>query len=1183
MVTESLVYVTESKQVDDYTEYTIEVHHVGFIWTVKHRYSEFKEIHDVLRSKDPSLEKSLLPPKKIFGKMSATFIDKRRVELEAYLQVLVQQKYINRLPRPLRKFLHFHLYDVEMICQYLAVSFYENGDKVLESGSSYTLTPLELWCITERLMLKKPQDVDDPKYDFGHVLDFVQKLKHLHIKCTKGFIDASNVVAEDLLFDLSVFHSLQQLIVDDCGPNQVTCLASLHNTISSLSVHQSLKDLQSALTGGCGVEDYILNWSKLITADFSNNSISSLDASLKLLTCVEFLDLSKNNITKIENLEHLSSLTFLDLSSNKIEDISLAHAKLGNVKTLNLSQNRLHSLEGLGKLYSLETVDISENFISKITEVDHIASLPCLAKINLANNSISHDFDYRTQTLSRFGSRACEVCLDNVESTQKELDTAAVLHAIVKSRRASSQKSNIASHRNFGISSPIRIHHKKDHSGGSNTIMSAPGRLRYSNSSENQLLHTNVPQSDFGSPDVYQQPLPVSPKDNILSDSSLINPFKASSQSSQSCIDAKLETAELDKNESNEEIDNIPPVKFSDPELSSQNSKIVLIEQVKDEEEEDEIHPTSEVADLSSEVHQDKGHLCYNAGEPKENEQLVSGLSELGIDDGEAIFQSSSNQLKICKDESKRQSSVEDLKPLLEIPTDVEDIEENKDAVTTLQDKQSIESLSENVAISSEVTEASAHYILENKSRAHTAPLYRKLHGEEQCSWPRSSSVNGESGLFPIKPDFNSNINACPQNIDLQNNDSSVEPIESILSVSERTTSNRTEYFKNDDIQQKVNDSSSHSLSNPALHTSLCRFYVSPVMNLQFASPPMHHLSMYNQSQLLHYFTSSVGEVSSETLLYVTWCDVVFHGRPRNNVTCAIFLSTRALYLLMDVEESIFENILTLETFDHCRDPSKLRSLRLPLTECATSTLSQVVVGLFKQYVRITGSTSNDTFTFLTRSSKETDNITRYLLQVLDGSSQTTAKSDVESILDRCELLEDFETTLSRSGVRFTLCNEESMTEFNFASAEIQRQIEKRSSSNEFELVLYSLVHLVHENGSTLLKSFILTSDYCCLCEEDLVSYPLPDFALTPPECQRHTSLQIASLADVQYLQIDGVVGFDVTICMQFNLDSSNPAQWRLSFRDYTEREKMIRLFSHQFEAVNSEKLPINVCPSFSP
>ena len=96
-------------------------------------------------------------------------------------------------------------------------------------------------------------------------------------------------------------------------------------------------------------------------------------------------------------------------------------------------------------------------------------------------------------------------------------------------------------------------------------------------------------------------------------------------------------------------------------------------------------------------------------------------------------------------------------------------------------------------------------------------------------------------------------------------------------------------------------------------------------------------------------------------------------------------------------------------------------------------------------------------------------------------------------------------------------------------------------------------------------------------------SYPLPDFALTPPECQRHTSLQIASLADVQYLQIDGVVGFDVTICMQFNLDSSNPAQWKLSFRDYTEREKMIRLFSHQFEAVNSKKLPINVCPSFSP
>ena len=66
--------------------------------------------------------------------------------------------------------------------------------------------------------------------------------------------------------------------------------------------------------------------------------------------------------------------------------------------------------------------------------MDHVSRLPCILQLNLSKNAVVSELDYRTKILSKFGNRACEVCLDETPSTQKELDTAAVLHAIFKVR-----------------------------------------------------------------------------------------------------------------------------------------------------------------------------------------------------------------------------------------------------------------------------------------------------------------------------------------------------------------------------------------------------------------------------------------------------------------------------------------------------------------------------------------------------------------------------------------------------------------------------------------------------------------------------------------------------------------------------------------------------------------------------
>lgn len=43
-----------------------------------------------------------------------------------------------------------------MLCQILAEKLYKVGDGILMSGSAYTFNTLQLWAITERISLQKP-------------------------------------------------------------------------------------------------------------------------------------------------------------------------------------------------------------------------------------------------------------------------------------------------------------------------------------------------------------------------------------------------------------------------------------------------------------------------------------------------------------------------------------------------------------------------------------------------------------------------------------------------------------------------------------------------------------------------------------------------------------------------------------------------------------------------------------------------------------------------------------------------------------------------------------------------------------------------------------------------------------------------------------------------------------------
>uniref|UniRef100_A0A8C1YA60 Nischarin n=1 Tax=Cyprinus carpio TaxID=7962 RepID=A0A8C1YA60_CYPCA len=453
---EKRVRIIGSELVESYTVYIIEVNVGDHSWTVKHRYSDFHELHEKL-TVEKKIDKHLLPPKKIIGKNSKSLVEKRQKELEVYLQTLLNRFPVST-PKVLSNFLLFHLYEINGIAAALAEELFHKGEQLLAAGEVFLLRPLQLYAVTQQLKLAKPTCANgDAKADLGHILDFTCRLKYLKIPGMKAAVGTSNIEEQSLPFDLSIFKSLLQIEISDCDAGQIKGLPSLKPTLATLSIHLSASSMKEILVPeasefaqwepegvdtDCPVTAIIPTWKMLTTLDMSRNFIRCIDESVKLIPEVEFLDLSYNELSLVENLQHLYNLVHLDLSFNKITVLEAVHTKLGNIKTLNLSGNQLETLSGLSKLYSLVNLDLSSNRLAQLDEIKNIGTLPCLEKLSLADNPMCIIPDYRTKVLAQFCDRASEVCLNGTTTTEKELDTVEVLKAIQKAKEAKDRMAN---------------------------------------------------------------------------------------------------------------------------------------------------------------------------------------------------------------------------------------------------------------------------------------------------------------------------------------------------------------------------------------------------------------------------------------------------------------------------------------------------------------------------------------------------------------------------------------------------------------------------------------------------------------------------------------------------------------------------------------------------------------------
>ncbi|XP_035207818.1 uncharacterized protein LOC118182556 isoform X2 [Stegodyphus dumicola] len=387
--------------------------------------------------KDFSVEKNLLPPKKVFGNRTESFINNRQKALELYLQTLIYK--FSLLPEPLATFLDFPKYEIRAITSSLSETFFSEGEVIISTGESYKFSPLQLHAISERLKLCEPTCYsNNPTQDIAHLVEFVSHLKHLKIVGSNICFGDSNIVPNALSFDLSMFKFLETLEIHNCKlDNNLVSVETLRIKLKSLIVYESLKDLATILL--CGIVHWspalepVKNWpfwDSITCANFSHNSLKKISPSIKLLSSVKQIDLSYNEIEVIENLETLSELSTLILSHNNIHYLDSLHTQLGNISALYLSSNKINNLQGLSKLFSVSELYLDGNEIASFKEVSCLSKLPCLEVLNLEGNPITTYVDYRPQVLLMLGPLAPELQLDSLKATEKEIDTVSVLQAL---------------------------------------------------------------------------------------------------------------------------------------------------------------------------------------------------------------------------------------------------------------------------------------------------------------------------------------------------------------------------------------------------------------------------------------------------------------------------------------------------------------------------------------------------------------------------------------------------------------------------------------------------------------------------------------------------------------------------------------------------------------------------------
>ncbi|XP_030827981.1 nischarin [Strongylocentrotus purpuratus] len=1179
------IRIISTAEVEKHTVYTIQVCVDDCQWTVQHRYSEFNDLHEKLVSLG-RVERSLLPPKRLLGNMSKSFIERRQRDLEAYLQKVISSSRL--LPKPLLLFLEFDIYDINGVSQALAAELFEKGDLILASQDVCEMTPMQLFAITERLKLPLPTcDSDDAHSDIGHIMDFMSRLRYLRIVGSTTRLGSSTRKVDELPFDLSYFKSIKHLKIEVCNARCISGVEEAKTHVHFLTVHKSLTSIQDILlpnltqweslasSSGQDVMDIVPPWSRIKLVDFSYNELTDIDKSICLLPNVEQLDLSHNQLRSISHLQHLSAMTHLNLSYNQLHSLDDMNTRLGNVHTLLLTNNDLFSLYGLAKLYSLVKLDVRSNIIEHVLELQHVCNLPCLEQLLLSGNPVTNVVDYRTKVLELFEERFTELSLDGHKASEKEKDTVNILKAIKKSK----------DYRPFVGSkhdSPKKVVHEA-------AIADPSASKQASNTS-------SVGPSLNGESAEFKAKVESLRRQGGKAWLSIFNEMSDPAEGEASAAIATKEDGQKKSGEKGAKKDKTKRARSRSrsprPNPASTTEKTRLVQEIKLSPKAfayhvfDEIsrHSQADITDVPTVFSQltmyfqgpnlftyGPRHKAAGMPPPDINGPTLEGhLSQMSKEEQEELIE----LLRGIVDGTVQLSN--------KFPSQSEAEEVWRHIQTMLGRSDAREK------------EREVENACEPDDAAPVRPQLQISHAADGCA-----SEEKETKTWDVDDSKDLCVNEIASKVEEVSIISEADEENKVGDATESSSSTRAEEpyetllpqmksrtLDNQDIEfGEMISSPSIVPGAPSLvfvpdydqtmidHLSSCGLKKGLKL-----SPSMQCLATMSANEMIKYFHENVTKmgVDTEHLTHVIWTKVITYAVPKKEIMSCVMLSSIALYVFSD--QTLKCHRESWKTHRRiCSDSavrkSKLKSGRPDQQSHASGVIhssseleanrvccqhviplrdiDEVVVGLFDQKIRVTGQTPDNTLTLITRSFKETHKFQQQLMLALPHP-ESPRKSDqrpgspIDLYQEAMKARQEAVITEYKhpAGVKFVYANEETISDLTYLVVE---KVKSPSYGfHDVHLLMYMLLHQVGdvvsnndyvppsiETAPRYPRSLIITNTHVALCHEDHVCYPIPNFSKLLPESPQYAISDVQPIFNLKRLVVSDFSSCDITLIFE--------------------------------------------------
>ncbi|XP_017063010.2 serine/threonine-protein kinase 11-interacting protein isoform X2 [Drosophila eugracilis] len=291
----------------------------------------------------------------------------------------------------------------------------QNGDKILSSEFTLTLSGPLLRALNDSFTLiadveigstvgshlqqqsfqvVKPINAKSSVFpDLQLVHDFVQKTTLLKLTYfpSEHYFDGA--------IDIAKFRALRRLEVNKINISQVVGIQPLRGQLQHLICVRSLNCVDEIITrcGGDNSNGFV--WNELQTADFSYNSLRSVDSALEFAQHLQHLILRHNKLTSVTAIKWLPHLKTLDLSYNCLTHLPQFHMEAcKRLQVLNVSNNYVEELLDVAKLDALSSLNLSDNCLLEHSQLLPLSALMTLTVLNLQGNPLACNPKHRQAT-----------------------------------------------------------------------------------------------------------------------------------------------------------------------------------------------------------------------------------------------------------------------------------------------------------------------------------------------------------------------------------------------------------------------------------------------------------------------------------------------------------------------------------------------------------------------------------------------------------------------------------------------------------------------------------------------------------------------------------------------------------------------------------------------------------------